>query len=210
VSDTGCGMDAATLKRIFEPFFTTKGPGQGTGLGLSVVLGIVEQHDGNVIVYSEPGKGTTFQIYLPVCAAASSVSSPTLPPMLIRGQGEHIMVVDDEAIVVSVAEEILQRLGYRISTFTDSLAALQAFQNSASDFDLVLTDLTMPKMKGTAMAAEMRMLRPGLPIVLCTGFGGAIDRGELTRLELFGPLLKPFTLEALAAAVAEALRAKRS
>jgi CheY-like chemotaxis protein len=206
VSDTGCGMDAATLERIFEPFYTTKAPGQGTGLGLSVVLGIVQQHDGAIVVYSEPGKGTTFQIYLPVCEEGVVAPGPHLSEPPPRGRGEHIMVVDDEEVVVRVMEGMLRRLGYRSSAYMDPAVALQAFREKPHDYDLVITDLTMPRMTGTVLAAEMRQARAALPMVLCTGFGGATDREEITRLNLHGPLLKPFTLEALAKIVAGALR----
>ncbi len=205
VSDTGCGMDAATQERIFEPFFTTKAPGEGTGLGLSVVLGIVQQHDGAVMVYSERGKGTSFQIYLPVCEEGLVISGPQPQQPPPRGRGEHILVVDDEEVVVRVMVGLLKRLGYRTSAYIDPAAALQAFLEKPLDYDLVITDLTMPKMTGTALAAEMRRVRPALPMVLCTGFGGAADRAEITRLNLRGPLLKPFTLEALAKIVAGAL-----
>ncbi len=204
VSDTGCGMDAATLNRIFEPFFTTKAPGQGTGLGLSVVHGIVQQHDGFLIVDSAPGQGTTFQIFLPICATTAGPSA-SVAPELPRGHGEHIIVVDDEEQVIRVATGMLQRLGYRCSGFVEAAQALAAIQQNLSDCALVISDLTMPRMTGTALAENIRRLAPHLPILLCTGFDRSGEREELARLELLGPLLKPFSIEALAAIVSEAL-----
>jgi PAS domain S-box-containing protein len=208
VSDTGSGMAPATLEKIFEPFFTTKAPGQGTGLGLAVVHGIVQQHEGAIIAYSQLGKGSTFQVYLPVCEPASRLAGAVTSPQAPKGKGELIMVVDDEEIVCQVAAGILKRLGYRTAAFLDAAAALQAFGERPGDYQLVLTDLTMPKMKGTALAAEIRHFRADIPIILCTGFGGALDRAELAQLALLGPLLKPFTMDSLAAMVAEALRDK--
>jgi PAS domain S-box-containing protein len=206
VSDTGCGMDAVTLERIFDPFFTTKAPGRGTGLGLAVVHGIVQQHEGIILVYSDPGKGTTFQVYLPVCAEVAVNASPGPAGLLPRGQGERILVVDDEELVLRVAVGMLGHLGYRPSAHRDGFSALQALRGNPGQYDLVMTDLTMPKMTGVMLAAEIRRVRPDIPIVLCTGFGGATEREEIIRLGLRGPLLKPFLLEGLALIVAESLR----
>ncbi len=205
ISDTGCGMDARTMERIFEPFFTTKRTGSGTGLGLSVVHGIVQKHDGIIIVASEVGKGTTFQVFLPVNRSGdSSVSNPAAPAVR-QGRGERIMVVDDEEMVVQVAAGILKRLNYTVVTFTNPFLALKALQEQPAACDLVVTDLTMPKMSGTELAVEMHRVRPDLPIVLCTGFIGAIAHTELDRLNVSGPLLKPFMLDAMAQAVGDAL-----
>jgi CheY-like chemotaxis protein len=205
VSDTGCGMDAATRERIFEPFFTTKAPGQGTGLGLAVVHGIIQQHEGAIVVYSERDKGTTFQVYLPVCETATEATrpGPLQPPP--RGRGEMVMVVDDEELVLRVAVGMLRHLGYRTAAYGDGATALQALREKPMDFDLVMTDLTMPKMTGAMLAAEIRRLRPDIPIVLCTGFGKAMDPEDIIHLKLRGPLLKPFMLETLASIAAEAL-----
>jgi two-component system, sensor histidine kinase and response regulator len=204
VSDTGCGMDAATINRIFEPFFTTKAPGKGTGLGLSVVLGIVQQHDGFLLVDSAPGQGTAFQIFLPICTTTANASA-SIAAELPRGQGQHIIVVDDEEMVIRVATGMLERLGYRVSGFIEPAEALSAIQQNPSGCALMITDLTMPKMTGTALAEKIRRLCPDLSILLCTGFDGAVGRDELTRLKLLGPLIKPFTVEALAVIISEAL-----
>jgi PAS domain S-box-containing protein len=207
ISDTGCGMDAKTIARIYEPFFTTKRPGAGTGLGLSVVHGIVQKHDGFIVVSSELGKGTTFQIYLPVDQSVGPHIGDPDEPAVRQGRGERIMVVDDEDMVVQVASGILKRLNYRATVFTNPFLALRALQEQPSAFDLVVTDLTMPKMNGTELAAEMHRVRPDVAIVLCTGFIGAIDQAELTRLGLRGPLLKPFEFEAMARIIGDTLDA---
>jgi PAS domain S-box-containing protein len=206
VSDSGCGMPPAVLARIFEPFFTTKPLGEGTGLGLAVVLGIIQQHDGAVIVRSTVGQGTDIQLYLPVSAASPPVAVSSSPKPTPQGEGKHVMVVDDEESIGKLAEKVLQRLGYRASVFTDPVAALRAFQASPASFHLVMTDLTMPGLKGTALAEELRRVRPALPIVLCTGFGDAMDRADMARFKRLFALPKPFSVEALTAAVTEALQ----
>jgi PAS domain S-box-containing protein len=210
VSDDGDGMDAVTLARIFEPFFTTKKTGAGTGLGLSVVHGIVQQHEGCMVVYSEPAKGSTFLVYLPVAKSKPGASLASKAPDLVRGQGEQIMLVDDEAIVLEVAGGILQRLGYTTTAFNEPEAALRAFTEQPMKFDLVVTDLTMPKLTGTELADRLHQLRPALPVILCTGFSGALDAGARGQPGLYGPLLKPFTLETLARVVADTLRQSRT
>ena len=212
VIDTGAGMTEETLQRIFEPFFTTKETGKGTGLGLAVVHGIVQQHDGAIVVYSMPGKGTSFQIYFPVIAAdatPAALAAPILPAVLPRpqpGAGKCVMVVDDEELVLSVAENVLRRAGYRAVPFSDPVLALNAFRETPAVFDLIITDLTMPRIKGTKLAAEMREIRPGIPIILATGFGGRLESNLFQGAGLFGPLQKPFTSEALLALVAQALK----
>jgi len=207
VSDTGCGMDAATLARIFEPFFTTKKPGTGTGLGLAVVHGIVEQHEGCALVYSEPGKGTTFLIYLPVSENVPAAPLAGNAAEVPSGRGEMVMIVDDEEIVLQVAAEILQRLGYRTIVHHDPEAALQSFTADPHACDLVITDLTMPKLKGTELAAQLWQIRPDLPVVLCTGFNASSAGAGAALPARLRHLAKPFTVEALAIAVAESLGA---
>jgi CheY-like chemotaxis protein len=204
VSDTGKGMDAATVRRIFEPFFTTKGPGEGTGLGLSVVHGIVQQHNGIILVSSELGQGTTFQIYLPASGDAV-VRRDNLPASTPLGHNENIIVVDDEELVVQVTTEILTRLGYRPRNFLDPSDVILALRQKNHDCALVITDLTMKRMTGIALAAEIRLIHPDIPILICTGFDGVLDVHDRERLALSGPLLKPFTMETLAIAVNQAL-----
>jgi len=207
VTDTGCGMDEDTVKRIFEPYYTTKKQGKGTGLGLSVVYGIIQQHEGVILVYSELGKGTTFQIYLPATQGVQSApeaAAPAAPSP--SGHGERVFIVDDEPLIIGVAQGILKRKGYQTRTFLDPIEALEAFKADPAAVDLVVSDLSMPRMKGTDMAAEIRKLNVTVPIIICTGFDGATSEEELRTLNVIGPLLKPFTLESLSEQVAKALR----
>jgi CheY-like chemotaxis protein/anti-sigma regulatory factor (Ser/Thr protein kinase) len=208
ITDTGAGMSAEIIERIFEPFFTTKEPGKGTGLGLAVVHGIVQQHEGVIVVYSVVGKGTSFQIYFPVIKAVANARIPATPsstPISRRGAGRCIMVVDDESLVLSVTENILRRAGYRVMPFNDPVMALKAFSETPAAFDLIITDLTMPRIKGTKLAADIRQIRPGIPVILSTGFGGDLDYKAIQASGLSGPLQKPFTSEALLEAVMAAL-----
>ena len=168
VSDTGKGMTPEVMNRIFEPFFTTKAPGQGTGLGLAVVHGIVKSHGGAIQVGSEPGKGSAFKVFFPKIEDQKIVEPATLTK-IPRGQ-ETILLVDDEKDLVELWEETLQRLGYQVVGTTSSIEALETFQAKPDRFDLVITDQTMPQMTGIALAKELLRLRPELPIILCTGF----------------------------------------
>ena len=170
VSDTGVGMDAATRERIFEPFFTTKPVGQGTGLGLSVVHGIVVSHGGGIRVDTQPGIGTTFDLYIPACEQPvqdEPVPAPADSPA--QGHGEHVVYIDDDETMMLVASRLLQRAGYRVSAFNDARAALEAVREAPLRFDLVVTDFNMPGCSGLEVASELAFLRPDLPVIISSG-----------------------------------------
>jgi PAS domain S-box-containing protein len=206
VTDTGCGMDAMTVERIFEPFFTTKEQGKGTGLGLSVVHGIIQQHNAAIVVYSAPGRGTSFQIYFPVSEGTAKAANTTGNSDLdvIPGSG-RIMVVDDEDLVITVAKRFLQRAGYKVEAFTDARVAHRELAAHPADFDLLLVDLTMPGMKGTTLASLARELRPDMPVILATGFSGDLSKEKLEGHGVGELISKPFTCRSLTSAVRRAL-----
>ena len=205
VRDTGHGMDAATLDRVFDPFFTTKPQGEGTGLGLAVVHGIVQSHDGIVTATSVPGRGTTFQVYFPAVEGRSTAITPEEGSMR-HGGGEHILVVDDEPSLVRIASRILDRLGYRVTAHTCPAEALVDFLQRPDDFDLVLSDLTMPRMTGLDLARRMLERRPDLPILLTSGYSGSLNPDELARVGIRELVGKPFMVRTIADAVARALK----
>jgi PAS domain S-box-containing protein len=205
ISDTGSGIDPETLQRVFDPFFTTKERSAGTGIGLAVVRGIVRDHHGAIRVTSAPGRGACFEVFLPARGAAP----PAVDEAMIQpspGQGERVLVIDDEPALCFAYASMLERLGYRVTSHTDSLLALEAFAAAPSAFDLVVTDLTMPHMNGTDLAAKLLKIRPGLPILLLSGFTESFPQEELNALGLRGFLAKPFLPAALADAVRQALR----
>ncbi len=172
VSDTGGGIAPHVLDRMFDPFFTTKGVGEGTGLGLSLVHGIVSDLGGAIDVRTTVGHGTIFTIWLPIGGEAPAPSAK-VDGSLPHGQGQTVMIVDDEKPLVALGEEILAELGYEPIGFSSSTAALEAFRESPQRFDIVLTDETMPELIGTALAREIQLLRPDIPIVLMSGYSGA-------------------------------------
>jgi CheY-like chemotaxis protein len=173
VLDTGTGMTPDILEHIFDPFFTSKKPGEGTGMGLSVVHGIIKSSGGEILVDSTPGNGSTFTVYLPVLQNRSAVE---IEPMTALPHGtEHILFIDDEARIADISEEILKLLGYRVTIRTSSLEALELFKHRSHDFDLVVTDMTMPNMTGDMLAVELMKIRPGIPVILCTGFSKKIS-----------------------------------
>jgi PAS domain S-box-containing protein len=209
VSDTGHGMDAETSRRIFDPFFTTKAPGEGTGLGLPVVDGIVRQHEGVILCDSQPGVGTTFTVYLPAAEGLPASAAPDTAACTSRGRGEHVFVVDDEVMLTELTGRMLTGMGYRCSTFTDAGSALDAFAANPSAVDLILTDLTMPRMTGGDLIAAVRRLRPDLPLVLATGFGAEEETEKVRGHEGVLVLAKPFRTHELFAIVEKALSASR-
>jgi CheY-like chemotaxis protein len=198
-------MDEATLKRIFEPFFTTKAPGEGTGLGLSVVHGIVKEHDGVITVQSEPGRGTAFAIYLPAQLTAESQESKAATE-IPTGHGERILFVDDEAALGEVAKKMLLRLGYHPFVFSSPEAAWVAIQEQPAAYDLMISDLTMPVLTGTDLAKRVLNLRPDLPIILTSGASGTWTSAEVQKIGIRELVSKPLNFRTLAIVIHAALR----
>jgi signal transduction histidine kinase/ActR/RegA family two-component response regulator len=208
VSDTGTGIAPAVMERMFDPFFTTKGVGEGTGLGLSLVHGIVAELGGAISVVTSAGKGSEFEIWLPAVGdvARSSVEASRQPP---RGHGQTVMIVDDEPALVALAVEMLAKLGYEPVGFESSSAALQAFRAESRRFDLLLTDEAMPDLTGAELAEEIRRLRADLPILIMTGHGGAQLEQKATAVGVRAVLRKPLRGNELAEAAARVLKSVR-
>ncbi|MCK9295855.1 MAG: PAS domain S-box protein [Desulfobulbaceae bacterium] len=203
VTDTGPGMSAGIMERIFEPYFTTKAKHEGTGLGLSVVHGIVKSHGGHIEVASEPGKGAAFTIYLPRISSAANeetISSKPLPTGT-----EHILIVDDEEKMVQIEEKMLVNLGYTVTAVTSSMEALRLVKDRPQTFQLVITDMTMPKMTGAELARQLLQIRPDLPIILCTGFSEQIDGDKAKAMGIRRFLMKPVKKKELAEMLRSAL-----
>ena len=204
VSDSGCGMDQQTLAKIFDPYFTTKSPGEGTGLGLSVVHGIVKECGGHISVYSEPGRGSTFRVYLPKLVSTPVAEQPSIAQPLPRGN-DRVLVVDDDRIIVEMETQILEALGYRVTALNNSLDALQTFQRAPREFDLILTDMTMPGLTGKELSLRIHAIRPEIPIILCTGFSEFIDNDRCGEIGIQGFLKKPILRRDLAETVRKVL-----
>jgi two-component system, cell cycle sensor histidine kinase and response regulator CckA len=199
IADNGCGIPSDLINRIFDPYFTTKPTGEGTGLGLSTIHGIVKDHGGHIKVYSEVGIGTAFHIFLP---------SADSPAEITREKEEHlptgsgcILFVDDEQSLIDLGRDLLGRLGYRVETRTSALDALEAFRAEPPKFDLVISDMTMPKMTGDEMARQMRAIRPGLPIILCSGFSERLHAQATEAIGINAVLMKPVLYTDLARTV---------
>ena len=199
ISDTGHGMDCKVMERIFDPYFTTKEIGKGTGLGLSVVHGIVRSHKGHIEVYSEPGKGSAFHIYLPMIEDKARDKRITDQP--VPGGKERILLVDDEIQIVEMMSYVLGHLGYTVSARTSSLEALEIFRSSPQSFDLVITDMTMPNMTGLELSEELMRIRPDIPILLCTGFSERVTEKKIKESGIRELLMKPAPIKEIADAV---------
>jgi CheY-like chemotaxis protein len=186
-------MDQKTKERIFEPFFTRKEVGSGTGLGLSVVHGIINNYGGAITVDSTPGEGTTFTIFLPKYGL-STITSDKMNKKLVRGD-EHIMFVDDEPEITYMGKKMLENLGYRVTIKSESPAALEEFLKNPRGYDLVVTDQNMPQMKGTEMVSKMKDVMPDLKIVIITGYADNLSEKEIARYGISEVILKPMVLD---------------
>jgi CheY-like chemotaxis protein len=204
MQDSGHGMDAATIKRVFEPFFTTKKPGEGTGLGLAVVHGIVRDHDGAIAIESVLGKGTSVEIYLPEYIGEPN-SDQAAPAALARGHGERLLVVDDEEALCASLAQLLTRLGYQVIAKSKPEEALELFRQGPDDFALVLTDLTMPGLTGLELAEQILAVKPTAKIALMSGFSGTWTTASVRTLGLVDMLVKPLSAASLADGVARSL-----
>ncbi len=203
VSDTGAGIPPENLDSIFEPYFTTKPPGEGTGMGLAVVQGIVESYGGKITVDSRYGQGSTFSVYLPVTHQGNS-SRTYVPEDLPHGT-EGILFVDDEVAIGKIAKRILEQLGYRVTVETNSTTALERFAAAPDRFDLLITDMTMPGMAGDVLATEVMAIRPELPVILCTGYSKRMTKDLAVQLGVKGLAYKPIMSAELARMVRRAL-----
>ena len=205
LADNGCGIPTQVQSRVFDPFFTTKPAGQGTGLGLAMVHGIVQMHQGAVTVTSEPGAGASFEFFFRALAdsGSGSVADERRVPF---GRGQKILVVDDEEAVLWAAQNFLARISYHVSPFLRSTEALEAFTRAPQDFDALLTDLTMPQLSGLDLARKVRALRPDLPVVLMSGYLLGVEDEELRTAGICLVVQKPFSVQGLADAMAHALR----
>jgi PAS domain S-box-containing protein len=196
VGDTGTGIEPDILERIFDPFFTTKKPGEGTGMGLSVVHGIIKDCGGSIQVHSVPEKGTIFQAWLPVIDVEDTAPPPAKTPLPLGH--EKILFVDDEPDLVDVGLQMLNMLGYRVTAINDSREALNQFQRSPHEFDLVITDMTMPRMTGDLLSQHLLAIRPEIPIIICTGYSEKVDAESIRSMGLAGLVYKPLIMKDLA------------
>ncbi|MBU0484065.1 MAG: DUF3365 domain-containing protein [Proteobacteria bacterium] len=204
VSDSGPGMERAVADKIFEPYFTTKKKGEGTGLGLSLVHGIVKSHGGHITVYSEPGKGTSFHVYLPRAIIEADAPETRNNSPLPTGN-ERILLVDDEEQIAGLEHQILSSLGYQVTSMTSSKQALATFTANPGNFDLVITDMTMPDMNGAELCQNLLAIRPDLPIILCTGFSELINKEKAESIGVREYIMKPVLRKDLAIVIRKIL-----
>ncbi len=203
VSDTGIGMDQRIIDRIFDPYFTTKKEDKGTGLGLAVVHGIIKSHGGHISVYSEPDKESVFHVYLPVIKTQQETEQIELRP--IEKGNERILVVDDEKMIVEIQQKMLKRLGYDVTARTSSVEALKAFQANPDNFDLIITDMTMPNMTGDQLAQKIMDIRTDIPIILCSGFSEKMSNEKAKSLGIKNFLMKPVLMKDLSITIRRVL-----
>ncbi|MBW2435388.1 MAG: response regulator [Deltaproteobacteria bacterium] len=204
VKDEGCGMDAAVLDRIFEPYYTTKEQGKGTGLGLSVIHGIIKNHRGDITATSSPGKGAVFTVLLPVIEE-EDVQTEYEPVKGTERGSERILLVDDEEQIVSMERQMLENLGYKVTARTDSIEALNEFSKQPQNYDLVITDMTMPRMSGDELARKLLDVKPDIPVILCTGFNEDITEEKALEMGIQKFIMKPVIKNDLATTIRSVL-----
>jgi CheY-like chemotaxis protein len=205
VADTGIGINKSVINRIFEPYFTTKEKNKGTGLGLATVHGILKSYKGDIRVYSEPGKRTEFQVYLPVIRTRTKIKETTGDISPVERGTERILFVDDEVQIARVAQQMLENLGYHVTARTSSIETLEAFRAAPHRFDLVITDMTMPNMTGLELAKKLMEIRPDIPIIICTGFSEKISEHKAKTVGIRGYVMKPVVRTELAGKIRQAL-----
>ncbi|NQV68680.1 MAG: response regulator [Pseudohongiella sp.] len=205
ISDTGPGMSPAIASRVFEPYFTTKAQGEGSGMGMAIVYNLVKAHGAMLDLKTAPGEGTCISLYFKQVANMTRASEPENSVAITRGKGEHILMADDEADLLDATRQLLASIGYQVTAFSDSGAALEAFQRSPDEFDLLLSDQSMPKITGVQLIREIRRLKPDLPAIICTGYSEVIEQQDINHLALSGVVKKPFKLTELSEIIASAL-----
>jgi CheY-like chemotaxis protein len=200
-------MGPAVMERIFEPYYTTKEPGKGTGLGLSVIHGIVKNHGGDVTVTSKPGDGTTFCVYIPAIERVEEEEEQSHAVTQLLEGHEHILLVDDEKVIIEMEQQMLERLGYRVTARASSQEALEVFAAGPNQFDLVITDMTMPSMTGDLLARKLLEMRSDIPIILCTGYNEGITEEKALSLGIRRYVMKPVVKTELASTIRAVLGA---
>ena len=208
VTDTGEGMTAEIMERIFDPFFTTKERTKGTGMGLSVVHGIVENHDSTITVESEPGKGSTFRVLFPIIDEAVTLESTADMAVVPEGR-ERILFIDDELPIIDIGKQILESLGYDVTTRTSSIEALELFKVRPDFFDLIITDMTMPNMTGESLARNLLNIRPDIPIIICTGYSASMTREKVGDMGINAIVMKPIIKKDIAHTIRQVLDADK-
>ncbi len=208
VSDTGHGIAADVIDKIFDPFFTTKEVGKGTGLGLSVAHGILQNHHGTITVASEKGNGTVFTVLLPVATQAAT-GSPALDEKPPPAGSANVLLIDDEISLLETGGRMLESLGYSVTSFQDSEQALAEFRKNPREYDVVISDMTMPRMTGKTLASELLRIRPDLPIILCTGYSDLISEAECEEIGIRKLIMKPYKKKEIAQAIDEAINKKQ-
>lgn len=205
ISDTGQGIAEDLLETIFEPYFTTKQKSDGTGLGLATVRSIIESYHGTIRVESRLKKGTCFTVHLPVCESCETKPASTVSPSVpVKGK-EHLLLIDDETAIIKLNKKILEKLGYRITAQTSSEQALSLFKQDADQFDLVVTDMTMPKVSGYQVAEQMIKIRPDIPIILCTGYSNTLSNVDVSKTGIRAVLEKPVSMNQLSETIRSVL-----
>ncbi|MBW2018116.1 MAG: PAS domain S-box protein [Deltaproteobacteria bacterium] len=209
VRDTGHGIEPQHLKKIFDPYFTTRGLGEGSGMGLAVVHGIVRSYGGEISVKSTPGKGSTFKILIPLAPEKAPSETVTEGPSLMPRGSEKILLVDDEQALIDVVKPMLEHLGYQVTTKMSGAAALEIFRGDPLEFDLVITDQTMPGKTGVQLTRELLQLRKDIPVILCTGFSESVSREKAKEVGIRAFLMKPVSMGELAQTIRRVLEGRK-
>lgn len=206
ISDTGTGIEKKLLDKIFNPYFTTKESGKGSGLGLAIVLGIIQENKGEIQIESTPGQGTDVSVYLPLVKLhKESLGSATKSHPPVQGGKERILLIDDEIMIARMEEQMLQRLGYEVVAHTNAEEALEDFREQKEHFDLVITDMSMPQMTGLQFSREVKEIKPGIPVIVFTGFNEKIDESKYKEMDLQGYAMKPLDKQLIAGVIRKAL-----